>query len=161
MTADGAAVLEAARKYETEIVSFLREMIAIQSESLHEGERCKRIQREYEALGFEEVFIDRLGNVIARIGNGPLKILIDGHIDCVGVGDPDAWDYDPFEGKLEDGKVWGRGAVDELPVVACAAYGMKMLMERGVPDDVTIYDDLSVGHRDGGGLRRVLPAPPD
>ncbi len=133
MTADGAAVLEAARKYETEIVSFLREMIAIQSESLHEGERCKRIQREYEALGFEEVFIDRLGNVIARIGNGPLKILIDGHIDCVGVGDPDAWDYDPFEGKLEDGKVWGRGAVD----------------------------DLSVGHRDGGGLRRVLPAPPD
>ncbi|TFG65246.1 MAG: YgeY family selenium metabolism-linked hydrolase, partial [Gemmatimonadales bacterium] len=87
MIANGAAALEAARKYETEIVGFLREMIAIQSESLKEGERCARIQREYEALGFDEVFIDQLGNVIARIGNGPLKILIDGHIDCVGVGD--------------------------------------------------------------------------
>lgn len=151
MTTDGAAVLEAAREYETEIVSFLREMIAIQSESLHEGERCKRIQREYESLGFDEVFIDQLGNVIARIGNGPLKILIDGHIDCVGVGDPDAWDYDPFEGKLEDGKVWGRGAVDELPVVACAAYGMKMLMERGVPDDVTIYLSATVMEEDCDG----------
>lgn len=151
MTANGAAALDAAKKYESEIVGFLREMIAIQSESKHEGERCERILREYERLGFDEVFIDRLGNVIARIGNGPLKILIDGHIDCVGVGDPDAWEHDPFEGKLEDGKVWGRGAVDELPVVACAAYGMKMLMERGVPEDVTIYLSATVMEEDCDG----------
>jgi len=151
MTANGAEALQAAKRFETEIVGFLREMIAIQSESLKEGERCARIQREYESLGFDEVFIDHLGNVIARIGNGPLKILIDGHIDCVGVGDPDAWDHDPFEGKLEDGKVWGRGAVDELPVVACAAYGMKMLMERGVPDDVTIYLSATVMEEDCDG----------
>jgi len=151
MTANGAAVRVAAKTYENEIVRFLREMIAIPSESLNEGERCARIQREFESLGFDEVFIDKLGNVIARIGNGPLKILIDGQLDCVGVGDPDAWDHDPFEGKLEDGKIWGRGAVDELPVVACAAYGMKMLMERGVPDDVTIYLSASVMEEDCDG----------
>jgi putative selenium metabolism hydrolase len=151
VTTDGAAVLEAAREYEGEIVGFLRDMIAIQSESRHEGERCERIRREFESLGFDEVFIDRLGNVVARIGNGPLKILIDGHIDCVGVGDPDAWEHDPFEGKLEDGKVWGRGAVDELPVVACAAYGAKMLIERGVPDDVTLYLTASVMEEDCDG----------
>ncbi|MFQ5530974.1 MAG: M20/M25/M40 family metallo-hydrolase, partial [Gemmatimonadota bacterium] len=148
MTIDGAAALEAAKGYEKEIVGFLRDMIAIQSESKHEGERCERIRREFESLGFDEVFIDRLGNVVARIGTGPLKVLIDGHIDCVGVGDPDAWEHDPFEGKLEDGKVWGRGAVDELPVVACAAYGAKMLIERGVPDDVTLYLTASVMEED-------------
>ena len=151
MTIDGAAVLKAARGYESRIVGFLRDMIAIPSESKHEGERCERIRREFESLGFDDVFIDRLGNVVARIGSGPLKILIDGHIDCVGVGDPDAWEHDPFEGKLEDGKVWGRGAVDELPVVACAAYGAKMLIERGVPDDVTLYLTASVMEEDCDG----------
>ncbi|MDH3427650.1 MAG: YgeY family selenium metabolism-linked hydrolase, partial [Gemmatimonadota bacterium] len=151
MTIDGAAVLKAARGYESRIVGFLRDMIAIPSESKHEGERCERIRREFESLGFDDVFIDRLGNVVARIGSGPLKILIDGHIDCVGVGDPDAWEHDPFEGKLEDGKVWGRGAVDELPVVACAAYGAKMLIERGVPEDVTLYLTASVMEEDCDG----------
>ncbi len=139
-----AAALDGARKYEKDVISFLREMIAIRSESMKEGERCARIKEEYEKLGFDEVFFDKLGNVIARIGNGPLKILMDGHIDCVGVGDPEAWDFDPFEGKHEDGKVWGRGAVDELPSVACMAYGTKLLMERGVPDDVTIYLSATV-----------------
>ena len=102
------------------------------------------MRREYERLGFEEVFFDRLGNVVARIGRGPLKILMDGHIDCVGVGDPAAWAHDPFQGKLEDGKIWGRGAVDELPAIACMAYGAKILRERGVPDGVTLYLTASV-----------------
>ena len=148
MTAD---LVASARPYESDIVRFLREMIAIQSESMHEGDRCERIRQEYEQLGFDEVFFDRLGNVIARIGNGPLKILMDGHIDCVGVGDPSAWAFDPFEGKYEGGKVWGRGAVDELPAVACMAYGAKLLQERGFPDDVTLYLSATVMEEDCDG----------
>lgn len=144
MTKAGAAALEAARKYEADIVAFLRAMIAIPAESGHEGDRCKRVRQEYERLGFDEVFFDGLGNVVARIGKGPLRILMDGHIDCVGVGDPKAWAHDPFQGKFEDGKIWGRGAVDELPAIACMAYGAKILGERGVPDDVTIYLTASV-----------------
>ena len=54
-----------------EIVRFLREMIAIPAESRQEGERCERVRQEYERLGFDEVFFDRLGNVVARIGVGP------------------------------------------------------------------------------------------
>jgi len=144
MTEAGKACLESARRYRDSIVTFLREMIAIPAESGREGERCERVRREYERLGFEEVFFDRLGNVVARIGRGPLKILMDGHIDCVGVGDPAAWAHDPFQGKLEDGKIWGRGAVDELPAIACMAYGAKILRERGVPDGVTLYLTASV-----------------
>jgi putative selenium metabolism hydrolase len=97
------------------------------------------------------VFFDRLGNVIAKIGNGPLTILMDGHIDCVGVGDPKAWAFDPFEGKHEDGKIWGRGAVDELPAVACMAYGAKLLKERGLPDEVTLYLSATVMEEDCDG----------
>ncbi len=151
MTDAGREAIAAAGPYESSIVTFLREMIAIPAESRHEGPRCERVRQEYERLGFDEVFFDTLGNVIAKIGSGPLTILMDGHIDCVGVGDPGAWEFDPFEGKLEDGKVWGRGAVDELPAVACMAYAAKMLMERGWPKEVTLYLSATVMEEDCDG----------
>jgi putative selenium metabolism hydrolase len=128
-----------------------REIIAIPAESGTEAERCQRVRKEYEKLGFDEVFFDRLGNVVARLGDGPLKILMDGHIDCVGVGDRKAWEHDPFQGKFEDGKIWGRGAVDELPAIACMAYGAKILAERGVPKGVTLYLSSTVMEEDCDG----------
>jgi putative selenium metabolism hydrolase len=143
--------VKAARGYEKQIVRFLRDMIAIPAESCKEGERCERVRQEYEALGFDEVFIDGLGSVVGRIGSGDFKILYDGHIDCVGVGDLEAWDFDPFEGKFEDGEIWGRGAVDELPAIAAMAYGAKILADEGVPDGVTIYLTASVMEEDCDG----------
>ena len=134
------------------IVRFLRDMIAIRAESCTEEERCHRVKAEYEALGFDEVFFDGLGSVIARIGDGPLKLLMDGHIDCVGVGDLANWTHDPFQGKEEDGKVWGRGAVDELPAIACMAHGIAALKEAGWPEELTVYLCASVMEEDCDGL---------
>ncbi len=148
----GEAALATAASHQDEIVRFLREMIAIPAESRREGDRCRRALEEYERLGFDEARFDSLGNVVARIGNGPLKILMDGHIDCVGVGDPEAWAHDPFEGKLEEGKIWGRGAVDELPAIACMAHGMRIAREHGLPDAVTVYLTASVMEEDCDGL---------
>jgi len=147
----GTAALAAAQGYRDDIVRFLREMIAIPAESGREGARCERALAEYRALGFEEARCDGLGSVVARLGDGPLVILMDGHIDCVGVGDRAAWRHDPFQGKLEDGKVWGRGAVDELPAVACIAYGARILAERGVPPGVTLWLCASVLEEDCDG----------
>jgi putative selenium metabolism hydrolase len=148
----GHAAQAAADGYRHDVVGFLRDMIAIPTESLKEGERCERIRQEYERLGcFDEVFFDRLRNVVARVGSGPLKIRFDGHVDCVGVGDPDAWEVDPFAGKHEDGKIWGRGAADELPSVACMAYGAKLLAERGFPENVSLYLSASVMEEDCDG----------
>ncbi len=151
MTQRGANALAAARRYESDVVQFLRDMIAIPAESLQEAQRAERIKQEYERLGFDEVFFDRLGNVVARVGTGPLKILMDGHFDCVGVGDPGAWAHDPFKGKYEDGKIWGRGAVDELPAIACMAYGAKILQAQGALDDVTLFLSATVMEEDCDG----------
>ncbi|MFA7330383.1 MAG: YgeY family selenium metabolism-linked hydrolase [Candidatus Delongbacteria bacterium] len=134
------------------IVGFLREMIAIPAESCREEARCRRVKAEYEALGFDEVHFDGLGSVIARVGNGPLHLLFDGHIDCVGVGDAASWSHDPFQGKREDGKVWGRGAVDELPAIACMAHGMAALKRAGWPEGVTVWLCASVMEEDCDGL---------
>jgi putative selenium metabolism hydrolase len=148
---NGAKALRAAEARRDEVVRFLREMIAIPAESRQEGQRCERARLEYEKLGFEEVFFDRLGTVVARAGSGPLNILMDGHIDCVGIGDPGAWAFDPFKGRVEDGQVWGRGAVDELPGVACMAHGAAITLAEGLPADVTLYLTASVMEEDCDG----------
>jgi putative selenium metabolism hydrolase len=147
----GHAALVRARQHEQDIVRFLRDMISIPAESCREQARCERVKAEYERLGFDEVFFDGLGSVVARIGSGPFTILMDGHIDCVGVGDPEAWSFDPFIGKHEDGTIWGRGAVDELPAIACMAYGAKILKDHGLPDSVTLYLTASVMEEDCDG----------
>jgi putative selenium metabolism hydrolase len=146
-----AAARQAAQSFEKEMVQFLRDMIAIPAESGQEKERCERVKAELERLGFDEVFFDSLGTVVGRIGNGPRVILMDGHIDCVGVGDPAAWSYDPFKGRLEDGQVWGRGAVDELPAIAAMAYGARIMKDRGVPEGITLYLSASVMEEDCDG----------
>jgi len=147
----GAAALASAHSYQDKIVRFLRDIIAIPAESGQEEARCRRVLAEYEALGFDEAYFDGLGTVVARMGSGPIKILMDGHIDCVGVGDRDQWDFDPFEGKYEDGKIWGRGAVDELPAIAGMAYGARILADRGWPEAVTLYLSASVMEEDCDG----------
>jgi putative selenium metabolism hydrolase len=159
-TQRGAEALAGAKRYENQIVRFLREMIAIPAESGRERERCERVKAEYEALGVSDVRFDGIGSVVARVGDGPLVIMMDGHIDCVGVGDPQAWRYDPFAGKLEGGRVHGRGAVDQLPGIACMAYGAKMLRERGLPPGVQLVLVASVMEEacDGYPLMHLIEA---
>jgi len=52
-------------------------------------------------------------NLVARIpGRGTaLPLLMYGHLDVVTTTNQE-WDYPPFEGRIVDGYVWGRGAVD-------------------------------------------------
>ena len=38
------------------------------------------------------------------MGNGPKVMVYDSHVDTVGIGDPDSWEWDPFEGKIENGR---------------------------------------------------------
>lgn len=125
--------------HQEDIVGFLRDLIAIPSTSTKEEGVIKRIAQEMRKVGFDEVRIDAIGNVIGRIGNGPVKILYDSHIDTVGVGDPTAWEFDPFEGKYENGIVWGRGASDNKAAMATMVYAGKAIKELGLEGDYTLY----------------------
>ncbi|HQB47084.1 MAG TPA: M20/M25/M40 family metallo-hydrolase, partial [Polyangiaceae bacterium] len=116
-------VRELAKRDEAAVVQFLRDIVAIPSFSTQEENVVKRIAKEMETVGFDEVRIDAVGNVIGRMGNGPVKIMFDNHIDTVGVGDPASWKgRDPFDPKLENGKIWGRGVVDEKAAMASTVY---------------------------------------
>jgi succinyl-diaminopimelate desuccinylase len=40
------------------------------------------------------------------------RLVVNGHMDTVAIGDADRWTAGPFSGEVRDGAVWGRGAVD-------------------------------------------------
>jgi putative selenium metabolism hydrolase len=132
-------IKDRAKGYEKEIVRFMRDVIAIPSVSCQEQAVVERIAEEMRQNGFDEVRIDAIGNVIGRVGNGPVKILYDSHIDTVGIGDPKAWAFDPFQGKLEDGIVYGRGASDNKAAIVTMVYGARIIKDLGLTGDVTLY----------------------
>src|SRR5881398_350432 len=99
-----AAIAEAAKRHEGEMVSFLRDIIAIEGYSGTERNVIGRIKQEVDKLGAaDKVWIDGLGNLLVQVGTGPRLIAIDAHVDTVGVGNPDEWKHDPFKGKVEKG----------------------------------------------------------
>lgn len=123
----------AARKYEKTMVRFLRDMVAIPSESAEEGPVIARIQQEMEATGaFDKIWVDGLGNLLGQVGKpgkGKKLIAIDAHVDTVGVGERSEWKHDPYKGKVEGGKVWGRGAGDQEGAIPAMVYAAKILRD--------------------------------
>jgi succinyl-diaminopimelate desuccinylase len=53
-----------------------------------------------------------LHNLVSKIGTGPQKIILSGHLDVVPAGNLSLWRYPPFSAEIEDGKLYGRGACD-------------------------------------------------
>ena len=64
------AIKKAAEGYRADMAKFLRDMIAIPSESCEEEGVVKRIAAEMEKLGYDKVEFDKLGNVIGWMGTG-------------------------------------------------------------------------------------------
>ena len=65
------AIKAAAEGYRADMSKFLRDMIAIPSESCDEKRVVHRIKEEMEKVGFDKVEIDPMGNVLGYIGHGP------------------------------------------------------------------------------------------
>jgi putative selenium metabolism hydrolase len=96
------------------VIALCQELIQRQSYSGDENGVVERMKQAFEALKFNEVFVDGYGSILGRIkGNRPGKaLLLDGHIDIVPVPDESKWTHKPFGGEVVDGKIYGRGASD-------------------------------------------------
>ncbi len=107
-----SSYLAAARQIEPELVQFMQDIIRIPSLSSQEGDVIERIGAEMVKLGYDEVTVDPMGNLLGRIGSGARVVAIDGHVDTVDVGEAALWDRDPFSADIEDGILYGRGTSD-------------------------------------------------
>jgi putative selenium metabolism hydrolase len=122
-----------------DIITFLKELCAIPSYDSQIRAVGERAEAEMRKLGFEEIWWDRMGNIVGRIGNGPTKLLYDSHIDTVGIGAPEEWEWDPFTGKVENGVFFARGACDEKGSTPGMIYGLALANEFGLLDGISAY----------------------
>ncbi len=152
MELDFASIVKKAEQYKPEISRFLRDLIALPSESGREEAVINRIGEEMEAVGFDKVEIDPMGNIIGTIGHGSHLIGMDAHIDTVGVGDPANWTFDPFEGSEDEETVGGRGASDQKGGMASLVYGAKIIKDLGLEGDYTLVITGTVQEEDCDGL---------
>jgi succinyl-diaminopimelate desuccinylase len=119
-----------------EIKADLAELIAIPSES-DDKEKVKEALRlalkQAEALGFRaySVLDEQVG--IVEMGEGPETLGILAHVDVVPAGDPAQWDSDPYKAEERNGRIYGRGTLDDKGLVVSSLYAMKAVKELGRP----------------------------
>lgn len=123
----------------SDIIQFLKDLCAIPSYDSQIREVGLRAEAEMKKLGFDETWFDSMGNIVGRIGDGPIKLMYDSHIDTVGIGDPAEWEWDPFKGKEENGVFFARGACDEKNSSPGMIYGLALAREFGLLNGITAY----------------------
>lgn len=131
--------IELIDSYKEDIVKSTQEIIRIKSVEDEEKPNMPFGEGVYLALdyalnlakemGFKTKNLDNYAGH-AEIGEGEETVGILVHLDVVPEGD--GWTYPPFGGEIHEGKIYGRGTIDDKgPAIACL-YAMKALKESGV-----------------------------
>ncbi len=145
-------IIERANFYKEEMTTFLRDMIAIPSESCDEEKVVLRIKEEMEKVGFNTIEIDPMGNILGYLGTGSHLIAMDAHIDTVGIGEIKNWECDPYLGKLIGDTIYGRGGSDQEGGMASMVYAAKIINDLDLLDDYTLLVTGTVQEEDCDGL---------
>jgi succinyl-diaminopimelate desuccinylase len=139
---DVGRLRELARAQDSRLVAFAQRLIQTRSLPGEEGDAARLVRSEMESLGYDETWIDEVGNVVGVIRGtgGGRSVMFNTHLDHVDVGDVSGWPFPPYEGKIADGVLWGRGAVDIKGPTAAQVYGLALLKQAGaaLPGDVYV-----------------------
>ncbi len=149
---DFALIKQKANEYEKQMTKFLRDLIAIPGESAGEEKVIQRIKQEMTDVGFDRIVIDDMGNILGYMGSGDKIIAYDAHIDTVGIGNRDNWEFDPYAGFENDEEIGGRGASDQLGGIVSAVYGAKIMKDLGLLAGYTVLVTGTVQEEDCDGL---------
>ncbi|MFP4562823.1 MAG: M20/M25/M40 family metallo-hydrolase, partial [Spirochaetia bacterium] len=145
-------IRDKAAGYRHETALLLSELVKIPSYSGREEAVCSRIAELCGSFGFDEVRIDGLGSVVARIGSGAKILAFDAHIDTVETGDRSQWKEDPFSGTIRDGLVYGRGASDQKGGAAAMLTAGRILKELEYAGRYSVYLTFTVMEEDCDGM---------
>ena len=153
----------------TDPVALAQALIRCRSVTPDEGGALTLLQSVLEPAGFTchrmtctEPGTPDVENLYARFGqagsNGP-GLCFAGHTDVVPPGDAQAWTHPPFAGVIENGVLWGRGAIDMKGAIACfAVAALQYIDKRGgaIPGSISL---LITGDEEGpsiNGTTKVL-----
>lgn len=145
------------------LLAFLQDLIRLPSLSGQEGDVARRVAAELSALGYDEVLVDENGSVIGIINGarpGP-TLLLDAHIDTVGIAGGVPWQHDPFAAVVVDDAVVGRGAADMKGALAAMIHGAagvdRAALRGRVAVSATTLEEVFEGVTLGDVMQRVQP----
>lgn len=134
-----------------ELISFAQELVRIKSYSSQEKDAIECARKKMIKLGYEEVVIDGMGNLIGKIGNGAKSVMFDAHLDTVEVNDTNNWAHPPFSGHVADGRLHGRGSVDMKSASAASIFAGAEAHRLGYTEGKTVYVSCTVNEEDCDG----------
>lgn len=138
-----------------EQLDILKKIISIQTVNQNEGELADYIASLFQPYAGKDVKIEKVNyapgrdNLVVTIGKGGKVLGYSGHMDVVDPGDLDAWDTDPFDPVVKDGKLYGRGACDMKSGLAAVVVALLEILEKGEQLPGTIKFLATVGEETG------------
>ncbi|MGH2964725.1 MAG: M20 family metallopeptidase [Solirubrobacterales bacterium] len=116
---------------EQSLLAFAKGLVATPSPPAQESEVATLLARELDSLGYRDISVDEVGNVVAWLGEGPPRLMFNGHMDHVPPGQMES----PYEAEVVDGAAYGepgpalrgRGSCDMKANLAAGAYAAAFL----------------------------------
>lgn len=102
--------------------------------------------------GMKTKDVDHMAGHI-EMGEGEALIGVLCHVDVVPAGDRSTWTYPPFAGQIADGKLFGRGAIDDKGPTMAAWLAMKMIQDEGIKLNKRVR--MIIGSDEESGFRCV------
>ncbi len=154
------AVLETIDGMAPEIADVLRDLVRFQSVNPPGLEKAcsEYVAACLEGMGVATRLIEgskdrpNVVGILKGSGKGPNLLFYGGHVDVVPAGDESLWKHPPFEGVVEDGWLYGRGAADHKGSIAASLASIKALQRLGVrlKGDlvyIVVVDEENMGHQ--------------
>lgn len=151
-----------AKLREHELIEELQQLIQIESvlDEQHASDMIPFGDGPLAALNFmltkgteQGMKVKNIDNMAGHIemGEGEELLGILCHVDVVPAGND--WTYPPFEGRIVDGKLFGRGAIDDKGPTMAAWLAMKMVKDAGIPLTKRVH--MIIGSDEESGFRCV------
>lgn len=141
-----------------QVVDLACELIRLPSVLGGEEACARRLLSAFRELGYDDAGLDRAGNVwgvIEGCAPGPV-LLLDGHLDTVGVEPAEQWQTPPWSGVVRGGRILGRGASDMKGAVAAMAVGIAGLERTRLRGRVVVCGSVGEETTEGTALRPIL-----
>lgn len=138
-----------------DLIGFCQRLVQTPSVSGDEGAVARLIQDEMKKLQYDEVWADRVGNVIGVLKGNPNRpaLCFTGHMDTVPPGDESKWEYPPFSGVIAEGYIHGRGTGDMKCSLGIQVYLPVMLRAANLkPSEIGDLYVVGVVQEEQGGL---------
>ena len=133
------------------VIDFAKELVQTPSTSLQESDVADRVERQMKEIGYDKVFRDDAGNVVGILFGQEAEptVLLCSHMDTVPPGSEAAWHDSPYSGKIDSGRLHGRGAADCKAGLAAQVFAGALLKRSLLPLRGTLVVAATVAEENG------------